>query len=154
MRQHDEPAVSCSGVVKWFGDVLALDQLDLRVERGRVVGYLGPNGAGKSTTIRILLDLARPDAGDVRVLGEDPRRAGPGLRRRIGYLPGELRLDDRLPVDELLSSWARLRGGEVDRAYRDELCERLELDPTRNTRGLSSLTDQRDHAQRDRSLLS
>jgi ABC-2 type transport system ATP-binding protein len=132
------PAVSCSGVVKRFGDVLALDHLDLRVEQGRVVGYLGPNGAGKSTTIRILLDLARPNAGDVRVLNEDPRRAGPSLRRRIGYLPGELRLDDRLRVDELLSSWAQLRGGEVDRAYRDELCERLDLDLTRNTRGLSS----------------
>jgi ABC-2 type transport system ATP-binding protein len=137
-RQADEPAISCSGVVKQFGEVLALDHLDLRVDRGRVVGYLGPNGAGKSTTIRILLDLARPNAGDVRVLGEDPRRAGPVLRQRIGYLPGELRLDDRLSVDELLSSWARLRGGKVDRAYREELCDRLDLDPTRDTRGLSS----------------
>jgi ABC-2 type transport system ATP-binding protein len=138
MTSADEPAVSCSGVVKRFGDVVALDHLDLRVSRGRVVGYLGPNGAGKSTTIRILLDLARPDAGEVRVLGLDPRPSGPALRRRIGYLPGELRLDDRLRVDELLSSWATLRGGEVDRAYVGELCERLDLDPTRQTRGLSS----------------
>jgi ABC-2 type transport system ATP-binding protein len=138
MTPADQLAVSCSGVVKRFGDVVALDHLDLRVARGRVVGYLGPNGAGKSTTIRILLDLARPNAGEVRVLGQDPRRAGPELRRRIGYLPGELRLDDRLRVDELLSSWAKLRGVGVDRAYLDELCQRLDLDPTRRTRGLSS----------------
>jgi ABC-2 type transport system ATP-binding protein len=138
MTSADTLAVSCSGVVKRFGDVVALDHLELRVDRGRVVGYLGPNGAGKSTTIRILLDLARPDSGEVRVLGLDPRAAGPALRRQIGYLPGELRLDDRLHVDELLSSWATLRGGAVDRAYVGELCERLDLDPTRQTRGLSS----------------
>jgi len=134
----DDAVVSCSGVVKRFGDVVALDRLDLRVNRGRVVGYLGPNGAGKSTTIRILLDLARADAGDVRVLGADPRTAGAGLRARIGYLPGELRLDDRMRVDELLASWARLRRGVVDPAYVRALCERLDLDVTRRTRTLST----------------
>jgi ABC-2 type transport system ATP-binding protein len=131
-------AITCSGVTKHYGTVTALDGLDLRVERGRIVGYLGPNGAGKSTTIRILLDLARADSGEVRVLGEDPRTARPDLRRRIGYLPGELRLDERMRVDETLHSWGRLRGGGVDRAYVTELCERLDLDPTRQTRGLSS----------------
>jgi ABC-2 type transport system ATP-binding protein len=131
-------AVECSHVVKRFGRTLALDRLDLRVGCGRVVGYLGPNGAGKSTTIRILLDLARRDSGEVRVLGLDPRTAGPALRRRIGYVPGELRLDDRLTVGALLESWARLRGGDVRRAYIAELCERLDLDTTRETRALSS----------------
>jgi ABC-2 type transport system ATP-binding protein len=133
----DTAVISCRSVVKRFGPVRALDGLDLSVRRGTVVGFLGPNGAGKSTTIRILLDLARPDAGTVRVLGSDPHRAGPPLRRRIGYLPGELRLDERLTVDETLRSWARLRGG-VDPGYVDELCERLDLDRTRRTRGLSS----------------
>ncbi|MGD9705559.1 MAG: ABC transporter ATP-binding protein [Acidimicrobiia bacterium] len=134
----DDIVISCRGVVKRFGEVVALDELDLSVGRGRVVGYLGPNGAGKSTTIRILLDLARPDAGEVRVLGADPRTAGPQLRRRIGYLPGELRLDDRLRVDETLRSWAKLRDDAVDQGYVRELCERLDLDLTRETRGLSS----------------
>ncbi|MET0728104.1 MAG: ABC transporter ATP-binding protein [Acidimicrobiales bacterium] len=134
----DDAAIRCLGVTKRFGPVTALDGLDLSVPRGAIVGYLGPNGAGKSTTLRILLDLARADTGDVRVLGADPRRAGPGLRRRIGYLPGELRLDERLTVDETLSSWATLRGGDVDGAYRRELCERLSLDPSRATHGLSS----------------
>lgn len=131
-------AIRCEGVVKRFGQVLALDGLDLEVPRGQVVGYLGPNGAGKSTTIRILLDLARADSGRVEVLGASPRAAGPALRRRIGYLPGELRLDERLRVDETLRSWSRLRDGSVDRRYVDELCERLSLDPTRATKGLSS----------------
>jgi ABC-2 type transport system ATP-binding protein len=67
----------------------------------------------------------------------EPRTAGPPLRRRIGYVPGELRLDDRLRVGETLRSWARLRGG-VDHAYVDELCDRLGLDPSRTSRTLSS----------------
>ena len=133
-----DTVISCERVVKRFGDVVALDELDLSVRRGTVVGYLGPNGAGKSTTIRILLDLSRADSGVTRVLGNDPRTAGPELRRRIGYLPGELRLDDRLRVDETLRSWAALRGDGVEPAYVDELCERLDLDPTRRNRILSS----------------
>lgn len=133
----DDVAIRCEGLTKHFGSVVALDRLDLAVPRGRVVGYLGPNGAGKSTTLRILVDLARPDAGTVTVLGGDPRRGGPPLRRRIGYLPGELRLDERLTVGETLESWSVLRGG-VERADRDALCERFDLDPTRRTKGLSS----------------
>ena len=128
-------AISCDGVVKRFGTIAALDGLGFEVPAGKVVGYLGPNGAGKSTTIRILLDLARPDAGTVRVLGHDPRTTGPELRLRVGYLPGELRLDDRLRVDETLRSWARIRG-DVDEQHVATLCERLSLDPTRHTRPL------------------
>jgi ABC-2 type transport system ATP-binding protein len=135
-----EHVIRCQRVTKRFGDVVALDALDLSVGRGSVTGYLGPNGAGKSTTIRILLDLARADDGEVEVLGSDPRAAGPEQRRRIGYLPGELRLDDRLRVDETLRSWAILRGGdrEVEQRYVAELCDRLALDPTRRNRTLSS----------------
>ncbi len=137
MGLDQRAAITCRGVTKRFGVVTALDALDLEVPAGCVVGYLGPNGSGKTTTLRTLVDLARADHGDVRVLGEDPHRAGPPLRRRIGYLPGELRLDERLSVDETLRSWAALRGG-VDRAYVEELCERIDLDPGRATRGLSS----------------
>jgi ABC-2 type transport system ATP-binding protein len=131
-----DEVITCRRVVKRFGAVTALDELDLAVRRGEVLGYLGPNGAGKSTTIRLLVDLARPDAGELRVLGLDPR-ARPDLRRRIGYLPGELRLDDRLRVDDTLRSGARVRGG-VDEGYLRSLCERLSLDTDRETKGLSS----------------
>ena len=138
MVSDPDVVIRCTGVSKRFGRVVALDGLELTVPRGSVVGYLGPNGAGKSTTIRILLDLARPDAGEVTVLGVDPRRGGAASRRAIGYLPGELRLDERMTVAETLRSWERLRGIAADRTYVDELCDRLDLDQTRETRGLSS----------------
>ncbi len=136
---HDgvmDPVITARAVTKRFGPVVALDALDLEVPGGQVVGFLGPNGAGKSTTIRILLDLARADVGEVRVLGVDPR-SGPEVRARIGYVPGELRLDDRLTVEETLRSWARLRGG-IDLGPAHALCERLDLDPGRRAKGLSS----------------
>ena len=71
------------------------------------------------------------------MFGETPLDAGPHLRRRIGYLPGELRLDDRLGVDETLRSWSRIRG-DVDPTFVAELCERLGLDPGRRVHGLST----------------
>jgi ABC-2 type transport system ATP-binding protein len=134
----DDSAIHCEAVRKCFGRTRALDGLDLDVPAGSVVGFLGPNGAGKSTTVRILLDLARPDAGSVAVLGADPRSAGPALRRRIGYVPGELRLDDRATVEEILRSWSRLRGDPDGWPRAAELCDRLGLDPSRQARALSS----------------
>jgi ABC-2 type transport system ATP-binding protein len=138
VSQEAEAAIRCEELVKRFDDVVALDGLDLVVRPGTVVGFLGPNGAGKSTTIRILLDLARPTSGAATVLGADPRTAPSELRRRIGYLPGELRLDDRLRVDETIRSWARIRGMCLDLPYLADLYERLDLDPTRSNRTLSS----------------
>jgi ABC-2 type transport system ATP-binding protein len=116
--------------------VRALADLHLRVDHGEVFGYLGPNGAGKSTTIRLLLDLIRPTAGRVSVLGFDARRDGVEARRRIGYLPGDLRLSDRMTAREQLDSLARLRGG-VDSELRRRLCERFALVLDRPIRHLS-----------------
>ena len=130
-------AIETSGLGKTYaGDVRAVVDLDLRVERGEVFGYLGPNGAGKSTTIRLLLGLIHPTAGE-RV-GARPR---PALARRlrpesVGYLPGDLRLSERLTAAEELESLSRLRGG-VDEALRDELCERLGVVLDRPIRHLS-----------------
>ena len=121
----DVAAIETAGLSKTYpGGVRALVGLDLQVVRGEVFGYLGPNGAGKSTTIRLLLDLIRPTEGRASLLGLDSRRGGVEARRRIGYLPGDLRLFDRLTGGEQLDSLARLRG-EVDPAYRGQLCERL-----------------------------
>ena len=133
-----DAVIRCRALTKRFGDVVALDRLELSVPGGRVVGYLGPNGAGKTTTIRILMDLARPTNGDVAVLGANPRRAGPRPTGRIGYLPGELRLDERLTVRETLDFWSRLRGDAVEPEYVRDLCERLDLDVRRRARDLSS----------------
>ena len=138
---QDQPGtaavVTCRQVRKAFGRVEALRGLDLEVAPGSVTGFLGPNGAGKTTTLRLLVGLSRPDGGIIDVLGADPWSSPPARRREIGYLPGELELDERFDVGDTLAFWAHLRG-DVDRAYVRDLCDRLALDPTRHTRGLSS----------------
>ena len=126
-------AISTNGLVKDYGRIRALDGLDLEVEQGEVFGFLGPNGAGKTTAIRLILDLLRPTAGDLRVLGERP---GPELRARIGYLPGELGMPTRKTAGEYLHYLARLRGGRgADRI--DELAGRFGLELHRPLRALS-----------------
>jgi ABC-2 type transport system ATP-binding protein len=132
-----QPAIETSGLCKTYGGaVRALVDLDLRVERGEVFGYLGPNGAGKSTTIRLLLGLIHPTAGRASILGRDARSGAVEARRGVGYLPGDLRLSERLTAREELDSLARLRGG-VDEALRDELCERFQVVLDRPIRQLS-----------------
>lgn len=124
------------GLVKDYGKVRALSGVDLQIERGEIFGFLGPNGAGKSTTIRVLLDLIRPSAGRVEVFGESPRAGGPGLRSRIGYLPGELTMSGRKTAGGLLAHLADLRGGAGAEQI-GPLAERFGLDLRRPIRGLS-----------------
>jgi ABC-2 type transport system ATP-binding protein len=129
-------AVCCDEVTKRFGATLAIDRLSLEVETGEVLGFLGPNGAGKSTTIRLLLDLLRPTAGAVQVLGSDPRRAGAQLRRRIGYLPGDLSLYDKLTGVQLLTYLTHLRR-DHDIVHGHELAERFACDLSKPIGSLS-----------------
>jgi ABC-2 type transport system ATP-binding protein len=98
---------------------------------------LGRTGSGKSTTIRCLLGLLRPTAGAIGAFGLDSTRDGVALRRRVAYVPGELRLPDRLSGMEFVASIGRLRGG-FDPSLRDQLAERLRLDLHRHLRDLSS----------------
>ena len=129
-------AISIEGLVKDYGSFRALDGVDLAVEQGEVFGFIGPNGAGKSTTIRILLDLLRPTAGDVRVLGEDPAAGGPAMRARLGYLPGELMLSGTATGRQLLTHHSVVRGGR-GRDRIATLAERFLLDLDRPVRALS-----------------
>lgn len=131
-----EAAILTEDLTKRYGKHQALDGLDLVVRRGEVFGFLGPNGAGKTTTIRLLLDLIRPTAGRVEVLGMDPRRQGREVRRRVGYLPGKLALYDRLTGREVLTYLGHLRDG-VDWAHADSLARRLDLDLNRPIGALS-----------------
>jgi len=125
------------GLVKDYGSVHAVRGIDLEVQPGEVFGFVGPNGAGKSTTIRCILDLLRPTSGVVEVFGLDPRRQGVAMRRRVAYIPGELRLPERLTARRFLESIGRLRGG-FDRNRLGQLAERFQLDLGRSIRQLSS----------------
>jgi ABC-type sugar transport system ATPase subunit len=135
------PAIETVGLSKTYrGGVRALAGLDLRIEHGEVFGFLGPNGAGKSTTIRLLLDLIRPTVDRASLLGLDSRSEGVEARRRVGYLPGDLRLFDRLTGRQQLDSLARMRG-KVDPPVRDALVERFGVVLDRPIRDLGRLID-------------
>jgi ABC-2 type transport system ATP-binding protein len=129
-------AIRTEGLTKFYGKVRGIEGLDLTVRVGEVFGYLGPNGAGKTTTIRLLLDLIRPTAGRAEVLGLDTRAASLQVRRRLGYLPGELHLYENMSGRELVRYLGALRGRD-DRDHAAELAERLELDLDRPIKSLS-----------------
>ncbi len=133
----DSLAVEIKNLTKSYGSVKALRGVNLEVKRGEILGFLGPNGAGKTTTIRCLLDLIRPQAGSMRVLGIDPRLKPVEARSRVGYLPGELNLEGNLTIKGVLHYFNDLRGGKSDWSYVKELAERLQLDLEATIKNLS-----------------
>jgi ABC-2 type transport system ATP-binding protein len=136
-KDATEVVLRVQGLLKNYGSVRAVRGIDLELRRGEILGFLGPNGAGKSTTIRCILDLLRPTAGRIEVFGLRPRTDGVAIRSRVAYVPGELRLPERLTGAQLIEAIGHLRGS-LDEARRDELAERLKLDLKRRTRQLSS----------------
>ncbi|MEB3299195.1 MAG: ABC transporter ATP-binding protein [Candidatus Sericytochromatia bacterium] len=106
----NDPAIRLKDLVHLHPGGKGIAGISLDVPRHSLFGFLGPNGAGKSTTIRLLLDFLRPQSGEAVILGLDPWRQGPELRRRIGYLPGEVHLPENLTGREFLAYAARLRG--------------------------------------------
>ncbi|HYO63071.1 MAG TPA: ABC transporter ATP-binding protein [Pyrinomonadaceae bacterium] len=124
------PAVEMVELVRRFGDFTAVDHVNLRVERGQFFGFLGPNGAGKSTTIKMLTGLLAPTAGRVRVLGRDLASEPLEVKRRIGVVPEDLNLFERLTGPEMLAFTGRMYGlARADIAERArELLALMELD--------------------------
>jgi ABC-2 type transport system ATP-binding protein len=120
-------AIVCEALTKDYGSKRALDRLELTVRAGEIFGYLGSNGAGKTTTMRCLLDLIRPTGGRATVLGLDCHNDSLDVRRRTGYLPGDLRLYPHLTARQLLGYLGRLRGGVPGRRV-EELARRMECD--------------------------
>jgi len=129
-------AIRTEGLTKRYGDVTALDHLDLEVAPGEVVGYLGPNGAGKTTTIRLLLGLISPTEGRGEIFGLDCQRQPVEAHRRLAFVAGEANLWPSLTGAETLQLLGRVQG-RVDEAYRDELVARFDLDPAKKVRAYS-----------------
>jgi ABC-2 type transport system ATP-binding protein len=129
-------AIHTDGLTKRYGDVAALDHLDLEIAQGEVVGYLGPNGAGKTTTIRLLLGLIHPSEGRGEIFGLDCQKQPVEAHRHLAFVAGEANLWPSLTGAETLHLLGRVHG-EVDEAYRDELIVRFDLDPNKKIRAYS-----------------
>ncbi|MGE5131783.1 MAG: ABC transporter ATP-binding protein [Gemmatimonadota bacterium] len=130
------PAIVCEGLTKDYGGGRGVFGLDLTVARGEVFGFIGPNGAGKTTTIRLLMDLIRPTRGRAAVLGLDAAAGSRAIKRRAGYLPGELPQFPGVSAGYIIGMLAGLRGG-VDPRRISALAERFQLDLSRKYDDLS-----------------
>ena len=123
-------------LTKSYGPHRGVVDVDLQVNEGEVFGFLGPNGAGKTTTIRTVLDLIRPTSGRAIVFGIESTADPVAIHKRVGYIPGEFALYDRLTGGQTIEYFANLRGG-VDRAYQQSLIQRFDIDPKRRYKELS-----------------
>jgi len=117
-------------LTKGYGSHRGIVDIDLEVRENEIFGFLGPNGAGKTTTIRTVLDLIRPTSGKAFVFGIESSVDPIAIHKRVGYIPGEFSLYDRLTGGQHITYFANLRGG-VDPAYQKSLIERLDVDPSR-----------------------
>ncbi len=123
-------------LTKSYGSRRGIVDVNLDVVAGEIFGFLGPNGSGKTTTIRTLLDLMRPTGGKAFLFGLDSHRDSVSIRSRVGNLPGEFNLDDRLTGEQLIGFFGRLRGVR-DLSHARSLAERLDLDLATPMRQLS-----------------
>ncbi len=131
--------IQTSGLGKRYGrkGQPALADLSLTVNQGEIFGYLGPNGAGKTTTIRLLLDFIRPTTGNAQMLGMDAQTHSLDIRRRVGFLPGELSLWENQTGQQIIAYMAALRGN-VQKPYIRQLIDRLAFDPSKVMRSYST----------------
>ncbi len=129
-------AIESKHLTKYYGKIRGVEDVSLTVEQGAFFGFIGPNGAGKSTTIRTLLGLIGPTAGEARVLGLDIRRDREKLLARTGYLPSEAAFWPGMRVRDVLRLSADLRRKDC-RKTAGELCDRLQLDASRKVEELS-----------------
>lgn len=131
------PVVETHNLSVYYGRHRGIEDVNLSVEQGEVFGFLGPNGAGKTTTQRVLLDVIHPSGGQAMIFGRDCQKEGVDIRKRIGYLPGELSLYPNMKGMAFLDMLASLHEKALDPAYLRQLFERLDLDPSRRMKEYS-----------------
>src|SRR6476660_32140 len=130
------PLIHARGLVKKFGDLVAVDGIDFDVQRGEAFGFLGPNGAGKSSTMRMIGCVSPPTAGTLRILDLDPVDDGPEIRGRLGVVPQADTLDNELTVRENLVIYGRYFGlsRKAVREKADELLDFVQLSERANSK--------------------
>ncbi len=133
---NEEPVMYIKGLTKYYGDVVGIEDLDLKVYPGEIMGFLGPNGAGKTTTIRVCLDLLQKTRGEVKIFGLDSHKYSLEIRRRTGYLPGDFGMYSDLKVKTILK-YLLSQSGVSDDNKMKKLAHVLELDIDRKYGNLS-----------------
>lgn len=131
-----DAVIRTTNLTKSYGKHRGITDISIEVRPGEVFGFLGPNGAGKTTTVRTLLDFIRPNGGSATIFGMDTQRQSVEIRRRLGYLPGELSLYENGTGADVLRYFGHLRGG-VDWAYVEQLAGRLNANLSQKARTLS-----------------
>jgi ABC-2 type transport system ATP-binding protein len=130
-----EPVIIIDNLHKSYGRIQAVKGISIRVERGEIFGFLGPNGSGKTTTIRCMLDVIRPNAGTVRILGLDAQRDTLQMHQHIGYLPGDVRLPGQMTGKQVINYFSRLQGREP--VLLNDLVARFDVEIKRPLKGYS-----------------
>lgn len=131
-----ETVLRTHGLTKKYGKFTALDNLDLEVKKGEVLGYLGPNGAGKTTTIRLVLGLIKPTVGTAEIFGLDSQHQMVDAHKHLAYVPGEASLWPTLTGAETLHLLNKIHG-KVDKKYQEELIKRFQFEPNKKVRTYS-----------------
>lgn len=125
-----------NNLTKHFGKFIALDGINLEVNKGEVYGFIGPNGAGKTTTIRVLLGILKATEGDAKIFGKDAWKDAVEIHKNLAYVPGDVNLWPNLTGGEVIDLFVKLRGSN-NKSRREELIERFDLDPSKKCRTYS-----------------
>lgn len=135
-KLSEAPVLELHGVTKHYGRSRGIVSINLSIAQGEVFGFLGPNGAGKSTTINTILDLLRPNKGTITIFGLDHRADSVAIRKKIGFLSGDMATDPGLTGKQYLTFAANLHGN-VDMTYVDTLIKKLRCETGKKIKALS-----------------
>ncbi len=129
--------IETKGLTMYYGKHRGIIDVDLQVQKGEIFGFLGPNGAGKTTAQRVLMDVIRPTSGTASIFGMDCQKDGVAIRKRTGYLPGELSLYGDMKASSFFKMFHSLQGNNANASHWKAVADRLDLDTTRKMREFS-----------------